>query len=471
MATYYQQSKLSPVHQWIYKNKFNINDKNNNQMSTITHMSMDGGKFSIPKNHLREFCRKYAESIQKGFKLFICEKIYDNKMNFFCDFDFKEDKPVSFDDIKDEITSLFLETVDITDDEMLSLIVCVSTPRKENGYVKSGFHLIWTTLYMTKENCMYTRNKLCALLDQISPNKFKSSWNEIIDKSVYSTGLRMIGSLKMCKKKVIESNYVPYCTIKHACNSAHTEKEIKKAKSNPDGYIIELEPNYGKINAMLVTNCSVHNVAGVKSALNIHENPEGSTFEQNGEKTKRKKIKKSGIIVSDNNKDGGVSLASEQQVERRNNVYEYIIKHLPSYWHECRVGQVNENEKPGEYYVAIHDNNFCTNMGAEHNSVGIYFLINPDGLRQQCYCDCKNSNKSKTKTRCKDYSSNLYSLSTELHNYFYPGKKQPTKHKLKYEQIKNIFKTSDYSRLDNKMRKRSYLGAFELTLENIQKKC
>lgn len=464
----YRHNKISPLHKWIYNNKFNINDKNDNHSSTITHTSMDGGKYSIPKTHLREFCVKYAESIQKGFKLFLCEKIHDDKMNFFCDFDFKEEKEVSFDDIKDDIISLFKETVDITDDEQIILIVCASKPRKENGYVKSGFHLIWTGLYLTKNNCIYIRNKLCDLLNKKSSDKFKSNWNDIIDRSVYSTGLRMVGSLKKCKNKVIDSNYIPRYFIKHSNNSAATEREIKRAKSNLDGYTIE--PIQHKLDAVLVEICSIHDIANANNISTIHENPDPESDAE----IKKVKIKKSGIIVSDNNKDGSVSLASEQQVERRNNVYNYITKHLPSYWHNCRVGRVNENEKPGEYYVAIHDNNYCTNIGAEHNSVGVYFLINPDGLRQQCYCECNSvskSSKTNSKTLCKHYTSNLYPLSRELHHYFYPDKKQSVKHKLKYEQSNHIFKTSDYSQLNNKNKKNNYLGAFDLTLENIMKKC
>ena len=57
-------------------------------------------------------------------------------------------------------------------------------------------------------------------------------------------------------------------------------------------------------------------------------------------------------------------------------------------------------------YIIVNTNSkFCTNLGKEHKSNGIYFVINPDRkLYQKCFCSCETK-AGRKKGFCKDYKS------------------------------------------------------------------
>ncbi len=465
----YQNKYNSPLRIWAKNNNF-IPTKNSG--SVITHTCLDGGTYNIPDSRMDEFFKKYIESIRKGFKLFVCETTKQPTINFYCDLDFKEDTPICYDDIKDEIQFILKTVCQITNDEQISAMVCISKSRKIDDFIKSGFHIIWTDLILEQSDCIYLRNQIVnALNKKIGNQKLKSSWDSIIDGGVYNTGLRMIGSYK----QDIQSKYTPYVFISpHEDGILNNPKKIE-AKNEQEFHYEFIK---GPMNVDILKKCSIVNFYKLEP-IYIHKekndengNPipmsdDVSAYEEN-------KMKKRGIISSFRNKEGKVLIASMDQIELRKIFYDYIVKHLPKYWHDCRVGVIKPNDKPGEFYCAIHDNNYCTNIGALHSGVGVYFLINPEGLRQQCYCECNNVSKKNTtgtKILCKHYSSNLYKLSADIFRVFYPDKKQKIKDKPTYEQNKNIFKTSDYNQLKDKNNKKKYLDLYDLTLESIQKKC
>jgi hypothetical protein len=64
--------------------------------------------------------------------------------------------------------------------------------------------------------------------------------------------------------------------------------------------------------------------------------------------------------------------------------------------------------------------NFCLNIGQDHNSNTVYFLLDQSGIVQRCHCKCEKVRPSGFK--CKDYCSKKISLDDvpNLLNAFFP---------------------------------------------------
>jgi hypothetical protein len=69
---------------------------------------------------------------------------------------------------------------------------------------------------------------------------------------------------------------------------------------------------------------------------------------------------------------------------------------------------VSVTEYKNGYYVAKSNSKFCTNIGKEHSSAHVYFVIHPESrtMYQKCFCKCDDKT-------CKDYKSKSVTISKE----------------------------------------------------------
>lgn len=141
-----------------------------------THYSMVGGKYNIPMSDTNDFHTLYCENYSSCH---LVEKVtYPGRL--FVDID-----KVSEKEVKQTIETLVVSNVP-------SAIVCIRE-KDENGYY--GVHIITSVIMINKEDAV---NKCQNMLKTIA-----------VDKSVYNTGLRMIGS----NKKIMGRQYFPYFKI------------------------------------------------------------------------------------------------------------------------------------------------------------------------------------------------------------------------------------------------------------------
>lgn len=78
---------------------------------------------------------------------------------------------------------------------------------------------------------------------------------------------------------------------------------------------------------------------------------------------------------------------------------------------------VGSNGQP--YYIARVDSYFCLNKAEEHQSSSIFFLINPNGLYQKCYCN-KETKEGRKFGPCKTYKSSVYKMPSEVRRMLFP---------------------------------------------------
>jgi hypothetical protein len=148
----------------------------------ISHLFMDGGKLYVPTHKIKEFYTKYIDSVNNGEKICLVEKLGQNvTFRFFLDVDFKRNNfHNSFSDIL------------ISANEVLNMNGDVYKCTENKGY-----HIIY--------NKVVNFNQAHSIFDNIVK---KIENPECLDRSVYSTGLRMIGSTKFTNNNIEDRVYL-----------------------------------------------------------------------------------------------------------------------------------------------------------------------------------------------------------------------------------------------------------------------
>ena len=165
---------------------------------TQTHLSLKGGCYNVPDEQLASFNLEYFNAVYKNnFEAFLVEKIYDRKFKFFLDIE----RPSNNED-----------TPQLTDDTIIKILNEVSE------IVDSRDYIVSKNLDKTRYHAVYYNTIVNKAVSIEIVNKISEEYGIYIDKSVYSTGLRMMGS----KKADSNSIYVPY--------DLFTEKELKLTK-------------------------------------------------------------------------------------------------------------------------------------------------------------------------------------------------------------------------------------------------
>lgn len=161
-----------------------------------THVLMDGGQLHVPDKDLEEFYRAYLADLACGHKLYVVEQKTEI-FKFFVDIDFKAPRALDDDDARD-LCERICAAVDRG-----PCLVARAPPRHVKGGIKSGLHLHWPDLSVTRSEALGLRTKILLDLDG-------DEWAQIIDSSVYGgSGLRCVWS----HKKPEGEPYVPWISV------------------------------------------------------------------------------------------------------------------------------------------------------------------------------------------------------------------------------------------------------------------
>ena len=167
-----------------------------------THVLMSGGILHVPTEETQEFYREYVRCVNSGTKLYVVEQKTE-LFKFFVDLDYKAETKLAEDDL--------LQFVNIIHEALETSSRCLiarAQPRPiKDGLVKSGVHIHWPDLVVTRTRAMNLRTEIIARLSEAFPFE----WDKVIDASVYGgSGLRMLWS----HKKPSGDPYIPWKDIK-----------------------------------------------------------------------------------------------------------------------------------------------------------------------------------------------------------------------------------------------------------------
>lgn len=161
-----------------------------------THVLMDGGQLHVPDTDLDAFYNAYLADIACGTRLYVVEQKTEI-FKFFVDIDFKAKRALTDEDAFDMCTRICAAV------QNGPCLVARAPPRKVKDEIKSGFHLHWPDLCVTRSEALALRTKILLELDG-------DEWAQIIDSSVYGgSGLRCLWS----HKKPEGAPYVPWISV------------------------------------------------------------------------------------------------------------------------------------------------------------------------------------------------------------------------------------------------------------------
>jgi hypothetical protein len=159
---------------------------------------MDGGQLHVPDRDLDDFWRAYLSDLACGKKLYVVEQKTE-KFRFFVDIDYRAENALGDAEALDTCRRVY-EAVGGSTGRCL---VARAPPREDKGQVKSGMHMHWPDLVVSKSEALSLRTKILLELDE-------DHWTDTIDASVYrGAGLRCLWSLK----KGAGGAYVPWRSV------------------------------------------------------------------------------------------------------------------------------------------------------------------------------------------------------------------------------------------------------------------
>lgn len=184
----------------VFCRKHNLYTSNVNE---TTHLIMTGGKLNIKPEMMLKFLAQYVKSIRNGETLTIVEKLGNNcTMRFFLDVD------------KKNINKGLIDCI-----EHILPGVTYRVYSKEEG---EGAHIIFDKVVYKSEAISLAN----SIIDELDHN-----FRKYIDCSVYSTGLRMIGSSKFINNAYIDTCYMPLGNVKQDMNLQMLKESIVRLKT------------------------------------------------------------------------------------------------------------------------------------------------------------------------------------------------------------------------------------------------
>jgi hypothetical protein len=101
-------------------------------------------------------------------------------------------------------------------------------------------------------------------------------------------------------------------------------------------------------------------------------------------------------------------------------VQRIIRKMLPEPYRDLVVSGLLKckSENGSHYYLVRTNHTYCMNKVDYHSSNTIYFVVNPYGLYQKCFCRCPVNRKNGT---CEKYKSNAYPINDALKAKMFPS--------------------------------------------------
>ncbi len=397
------------LNSWIYTNNYY---KPSEEAPEATHLRLDGGSCYIPYSCHDEFLYKYAQQMKNKKPLYLVE-VRPRIFKFMIDFDILDDHFWTNLEIF-TMTKFVSKIVNSKFDNFMSIICKSTKEKKKEGGIHTGMHLIFPKLYVNADTALVLRTLILKTLHQeepvIDPENLKvlndifshtkiRVFNDIIDERIYlKNGYRMVGSDKIVKIK--DKN----------------GEEIKKGEDRiywPIGvlsgqgeflqsYLTTLLTDYYH----MISETSIRNVPSYVQ-FNL---PEGYLMKVNPEWY----IKTEDVKYKHERKTYAQLTGHINEI-----VSSFIYKNAPEYGQDIVKHIVTaENDGRNIYFVAV-STKYCSNIEKEHNSCGIYFIIDGNVMYQRCFCTC-DTLRGRKNGFCSGYRSKHYLLSKEIKEELYP---------------------------------------------------
>jgi hypothetical protein len=426
---------------------------------------MNSGELCVPIGlEEDQFLESMAKCICAGMRMYAVELIkYDWPVpcfRLFVDLDFKQLSGITERGIEAAASicaitvSKFFSTKSIT--------IVTSTTYKEDSTVdsnglkiqriKTGAHVYWPDYYVTALQAMHIRESLLVDLSEVCGTRIEpqqNSWEDVVDKSVYGdaalgkqgSGLRMVGSSKtaVCKECKGRKREGPKCALCDGLGKVN-DLDLQGRVGRPYMMLCVLSKPLERINASSGHPKVEHYVERSYEHEDLFMGPDG--FHKLLCATKIRTALREDtldcgfalppgapLFLSSKKRfrDGpaGSIIKRERRIEPSDPIVEaaqkIIRESFGPLYSSIQVRQVTKAPKGLHYTATISGQNcrYCQNIGREHTSNNIFFVIAKEGVSQRCFDDGAKTAEMKHGT-CKDYSGGLLPINAQSKNILWP---------------------------------------------------
>jgi hypothetical protein len=426
--------------QWL--SNFRLKDKG----EEATHYCLVGGKFCIPEKDHAQWLAYYAEHLQVSSEpiYFVERRTPYFRMHYdldmiqldvptledvigmvrICNNVFRRFYPGQPEDNRFTAIILKSPTMDKT--------VCADGSTEQVAVQKTGFHIIWPLLLVNQVQALTMREACVVEMVRVLPPRVfpANPMEEVVDDCVLlENGLRMVGSdkAKQCdlcggKGRVDGDNcmncrygrvperrvYTPYCVL--------------TAAGEPDeGKLRVLSREENKL--PLVSCCSIRS-AKTQPTPGYYKPPlvPEITPDMLLKEKKRHALQKTRAANGKAVVEGGIRwLGDATSLERDSVVFQQMQEFLQKRmgrpeWAQLQIKSFLYSSTSNRYLLKVWSDGsrWCGNVGREHSSSTIFFVVNKHGVVQKCFCKKRNY-----EPYCSSYASAAVKLTRTLHTVLF----------------------------------------------------
>ena len=425
------------------------------EYKTCTHLLLDGGKLKIPDKLYGEFLKRYAQDIENGEKHYIIE-IKTPVFRLFADFDLVarvDQERETSQQIVDKL-QIFQNVVSLFFGGANSGVLVCTADDKPIGqeYVKTGYHLIWSDIYVTKETALLIRKGVVHLLEEkfgerTKEKGFYNSWVDVVDATVYNkNGLRMVGARKMVPCAVCKRSTEKLCDSVNCVVMYDKTRKIDEGRpyslnkdltlllmGNQSDFKIQSEGDQKENTKLNWSYAEIINKTMIRTdkTETLFKVPTWIQFMKPipTRSPTRSKIADS-VQVSKESKDLVDEIENAKtKISSDSAIFQGLAQFIKTafkgnpHYKDIQITELMVC-KNGEYYIARTNSTFCMNINKNHKTNGIYFYINDyKGLYQKCFCKCETAEGRVSGKPCRDYKSPPKPLNSKLNKLLFPQKK------------------------------------------------
>lgn len=437
------------------------------QTKETTHLMLNGGMLAIPPEKHEQFLRAYAADLcfPGRSPQFLVEK-KTNPFFFFFELDFIGDHPLS-DDEKGSLCSFIQKTIaacftkrKVYAHQLKCAAYVADTKLMRDNRYKTGIHLIWRFPININSAWMLRRIVLNAIKAEMEKETATAtetttpsipvpsvSWEDVLDPAVLkANGLRMVGSNKSepcpkCKGGLCLGTAI-------ACNTCsgtgkvdvgrpyyffrlyNMDGTVDNAGSEELGFMDQEAAIRGSIRCVDATKAWVidwDNAGVQKNMIEQQVQAERSSSSGNGKRPYTDTL--DDMKALDGGEPAYLKLAEfintnfpgspvptkitrcfPPKIEKTNGDRASLSRSLS--------GITTTSARPPCYFVNSNCK-FCANVGGEHNSSKVYFIVYPSKAVQRCYSQ-KDVVRSFGNCPCNNFTSRPVTLPVELSKLLFP---------------------------------------------------
>lgn len=375
---------------------------------TASHSSYEGGILCVPQEGLGELYDAIATDVQANPKArFYLTEFHTDVFPMYFDIDLKTLDLGVRQQVRDALKALLAPTVAKfyanANLSQFDTIWCAA----EAAEPLTGLHIYMWKLLVTVDQAKQIRHALMLALRAAYPLMLPkdASWDDVVDKQVYSGGMRMPGALLLkdcthCKEAGGYHNN-PYCPAE--CNRGKVCVGRRYVFHDLVSHCLGEEEKFhlGNNWSALLKKCSLRTDKPVTPGYAVYP---GCPLPDDKD---HRKTTANCVVLDDANMAALLTL-----VRGLHHMYESVV-----------VDKITKLDRGARYCVYVSGDNakWCENAGRYHNSSRVYFEIRVSGIRTRCGCR-KQDLKGRKFGVCSKYETGWTPLTAEVRAALFPNK-------------------------------------------------